>query len=163
MLYLLQLSKEKIQSLWPINLGPPIWALTLQTLVSDVTQRDTGLSPAQSPGHPLNPAPPANSGATGKQTVLSTTHQISGSTSGPTTMGQEPDSGRPWHCRPWFPGWSERWSNCAWVIPVTEPKLQTPSPPHTDGLRASGNWHGGQTQSLVSNRHWSGLFTINLL
>ena len=46
---------------------------------------------------------------------------------------------------------------------MTEPKLQTPSPPRTDGPRASGNWYGGQTQSLVPNRHWSGLFTFNLL
>ena len=32
-----------------------------------------------------------------------------------------------------------------------ELKLQTPSPPHTDRLKASGNWHGGQTQSLICN------------
>ena len=29
---------------------------------------------------------------------------------------------------------------------MTEPKLQTPSLPHMDGLGASGNWHGGQTK-----------------
>ena len=78
-----------------------------------------------------------------------TTHQISESTPGPTAMGQEPDSGGPWHPRPWFLGWGERWSNCAWIIPVTEPKLYTPSPPHTDRLGASGNWHSGWTQSLI--------------
>ena len=37
MLYSLQLSKEKIQPLWPINLGPPVWDLTLQAPASDRT------------------------------------------------------------------------------------------------------------------------------
>ena len=32
---------------------------------------------------------------------------------------------------------------------MTEPKLYTPSPPHTDRLGASGNWHSGWTQSLI--------------
>ena len=32
---------------------------------------------------------------------------------------------------------------------MTEPKLQTPSPPHTDRLGVSGNWHSGWTQSLI--------------
>ena len=35
-----------------------------------------------------------------------------------------------------------------------EPKLQTPSLSHKDGLGALGNWHGGRTQSLIPNRHW---------
>ena len=70
MLYSLQLSKKKIQPLWPINLGPSVWDLTLQASVSDVAKRDTGLSPAQTPSHPPNPAPPANNGATGKRIVL---------------------------------------------------------------------------------------------
>ena len=72
------------------------------------------------------------------------THQILGSSPGPTTIGWEPDSGEPWHPRPWFLGWGERWSNCACVIPVTEPKLQTSSLPHTDGLGDLSNWHGGR-------------------
>ena len=46
---------------------------------------------------------------------------------------------------------------------MMEPKLQTLSPPHTDGLGALGNWHSGRTQSLIPNRHWSSLFTFNLL
>ena len=62
MLYLLQLSKKKTQRLWPINLGPPVWDLTLQAPASDVTKQDTGLSPAQTSSHPPNPAPPANNG-----------------------------------------------------------------------------------------------------
>ena len=70
MLYSLQLSKEKIQPLWPINLGPPVWDLTLQAPASDVTKQETGLGPAQTPSHPPNPAPPANNGATGKWIVL---------------------------------------------------------------------------------------------
>ena len=70
MLYSLQLSKKKIQSLWPINLGPPIWDLTLQAPASDATKWDTGLSPAQTPGHPPNSAPPAKNGASGKWIVL---------------------------------------------------------------------------------------------
>ena len=41
-----------------------------------------------------------------------------------------------------------------------DPKLQMPSPSHTGGLGASGNWHGGWTQSLVPNRHWSSLFIL---
>ena len=93
MLYLLQLSKKKTQRLWPINLGPPVWDLTLQAPASDVTKQDTGLSPAQTPGHPPNPAPPANNGPLENGLSSDTTHQISGSTPGPTTMGQEPDSG----------------------------------------------------------------------
>ena len=32
---------------------------------------------------------------------------------------------------------------------MTEPKLYTPSPPHTDRLGALGNWHSGWTQSLI--------------
>ena len=48
------------------------------------------------------------------------------------------------------------------LFQMTKPKLQTPSPPHTDRLGASGNWHSGWTQSLVPDRHWSGLFTFNL-
>ena len=32
---------------------------------------------------------------------------------------------------------------------MTEPKLQTLSPPRTDRLGALGNWHGGRTQSLI--------------
>ena len=91
------------------------------------------------------------------------THQISGSTPGPTTMGQGPDSGGPWHPRPWLLGWEGNWPNFAWVIPVMESKLQTPSLSHTDGLRALSNWHSGQTQSLIPNRHWSSLFTFNPL
>ena len=70
MLYSLQLSKKKTQPLWPINLSPPVWDLTLQAPASDVTKQDTGLSPAQTPGHPPNPAPPANNGATGKWIAL---------------------------------------------------------------------------------------------
>ena len=70
MLYLLQLSKEKIKPLWPINLGLPLWDLTLQAPASDVTKWDTGLRPAQIPSHPPNPAPPTNNGATGKWIVL---------------------------------------------------------------------------------------------
>ena len=66
MLYSLQLSKKKIQPLWPANLDPPLWDLTLQDSASDVTKWDTGLSPTQAPGHPPNPALPANNGATGK-------------------------------------------------------------------------------------------------
>ena len=52
------------------------------------------------------------------------------------------------------PLWDKRWSNCAWVTPLMEPKLQTPSLSHKDGLGALGNWHGGRTQSLIPNRHW---------
>ena len=70
MLYLLQLSKKKIQPLWPINLGPPVWDLTLQAPASDVTKQETGLGPAQTPSHPPNPAPPANNGAARKWIVL---------------------------------------------------------------------------------------------
>ena len=70
MLYLLQLSKKKIQPLWPINLSPPVWDLTLQAPTLDITKPDTGLGLAQIPSHPPNPAPPANSGATGKWIVL---------------------------------------------------------------------------------------------
>ena len=62
MLYLLQLSKKKTQRLWPINLGSPVWDLTLQAPASDVTKQDTGLSPAQTSSHPPNTAPPANNG-----------------------------------------------------------------------------------------------------
>ena len=42
MLYSLQLSKEKIQPLWPINLRPPKWDLTLQAPASDVTKGTLG-------------------------------------------------------------------------------------------------------------------------
>ena len=70
MLYLLQLSKKKIQPLWPINLSPPVWDLTLQAPVSDVTKWDTGLSLAQTPSHPPNPAPSANNGASKKWIIL---------------------------------------------------------------------------------------------
>ena len=73
MLYLLQLSKKKTQRLWPINLSPPVWDLTLQAPASDVTKQDTGLSPAQTPSHPPNPAPPANNGV---ENGLSYTDQI---------------------------------------------------------------------------------------
>ena len=66
MLYLLLLSKKKIQPRWPANLDPPLWDLTPQDPASDVTKQDTGLSPDQAPGHPPNPATPANNGATGK-------------------------------------------------------------------------------------------------
>ena len=52
------------------------------------------------------------------------------------------------------PLWDKRWSNWAWVTPLMEPKLQTPSLSHKDGLGALGNWHGGRTQSLIPNRHW---------
>ena len=71
MFYSLQRVKKKIQPLWPINLGPPVWDLTLQAPASDVTKWDTGLiSPAQTPSRPPNPAPLANNGATGKWIVL---------------------------------------------------------------------------------------------
>ena len=69
-LYSLQLSKKKIQPLWPVNLSPPVWDLTLQASASDVTKQDTELSPAQTTSHPTNPAQPANNGATGKWIVL---------------------------------------------------------------------------------------------
>ena len=66
----LQLSKEKLQPLWPANLKPHIWDLTLQAPASDVTKRDTGPNPAQTPRHPPNPAPPANNGNAGKWIVF---------------------------------------------------------------------------------------------
>ena len=49
----------------PTYMGPNPPGPTL-----DVTKWDTGLSPAQTPSHPPNPAPPANNGATGKWIVL---------------------------------------------------------------------------------------------
>ena len=93
MLYSLQLAKKKIQPLWPINLSPQVWDLTLQAPASDATKRDTVLSPAPIPAtHQTLPqlqtmGPLENGLSSGN------THHISGSTPGPTTMGQEPDSG----------------------------------------------------------------------
>ena len=42
----------------------------MQAPASDVTRWDTGLSPAPTPGHPTNLAPPANNGDAGKWSVL---------------------------------------------------------------------------------------------
>ena len=95
MLYSLQLSKKKRQPVWPANLGPAVRDLTLQDPASDVTKRDTGQRPVPTPGHPPNPATLQTMGLLGNGLSSDTTHQISGSTPGPTTMGWEPDSGGP--------------------------------------------------------------------
>ena len=68
MLYSLQLPKKKFNPFGPSI--PPVWDVTLQAPASYVTKQDTGPSPAQPPGHPSNPAPPANNGASGKWIVL---------------------------------------------------------------------------------------------
>ena len=104
MLYSLQLAKKKIQSLWPINLSPPVWDLTLQAPASDATKRDTGLSPAPTPATHQTLPQLQTTGPLENGLSSDNTHQISGSTPGPTTMGWEPDSGGPWHPRPWFLG-----------------------------------------------------------
>ena len=70
MLYSLQLFKKKIQPLWPANLDPPVWDLTFQAPALDGTKWDDGPNSAQTPGHPPNPAPPANNGVPGKWIVL---------------------------------------------------------------------------------------------
>ena len=95
MLYSLWLFKKKIQPFWPANLDPPIWDLTFQAPALDVTKWDTGPNSAQTPGHPPNPAPPANMGALENGLSSDTTRQISGPTPGPTTMGREPNLGGP--------------------------------------------------------------------
>ena len=76
MLYSLQYPRKTIQTLCPINLGPPIWDLTLQAPASDVTKRDTGLSPAQTPGRPPNPAQLQTMGPLENGLSSDTTHQI---------------------------------------------------------------------------------------
>ena len=92
MLYLLQLSKKKTQRLWPINLSPPVWDLTLQAPASDATKRDTGLSPAPTPATHQTLPQLQTTGPLENGLSSDNTHQISGSTPGPTTMGREPDS-----------------------------------------------------------------------
>ena len=91
MLYSLQLYKKKIQPLWPANFNPALWDLALQDPASDVTKRDTGLSPAQAPDHPQTLPHLQTMGPLENGLSSDATHQISRSTPGPTTMGQGPD------------------------------------------------------------------------
>ena len=143
MLYSLQLSQKKIQPRWSANLSSPIWDLTLQTSASDVT-KGHGAKSCPNPRPPTIPCPTCN-GPMENGLSSGTTHQISGSTSGPTAMGWEPDSrgpGTPDHGSldetrddPIVPELFQRQS------PSSRPQVR-----HTDGLGASGNWHSGQTQ-----------------
>ena len=96
--------QEKNSTPLAINLGPPVWDLTLQAPASDATKRDTVLSPAPIPATHQTLPQLQTMGPLENGLSSDTTHQISGSTPGPTAMGQEPDSGGPWDPRPWFLG-----------------------------------------------------------
>ena len=164
MLYLLQLSRKKIQPLWLTNISPPIWDLNLQAPASYVIKWDTGLNPVQSHSHPPNPAPPANNGASGKWIVL----------------GHNPPNLRV-HLRPNSNGLGTRLRRglapqtmvprmrqetiqlCLSYSSDRAQALDPKSDIQMDSVLRVIGTVARHKESLIPKRHWSGLFTFNLL
>ena len=164
MLYSLQLVKKKIQPLWPINLGPPIRDLTLQAPASDVTKRDTGLSPAQTSGHPPNPAPLAQWGHWKKDCPQTLPIKSQGPPQAQQQWAGNQIQGGP-GTQTMVP--RLRWEMMRddsivpellqWWNPSSRPQIPVQM---NSELWVIGTVAGHKVSFL---RHWSGLFTFNLL